>query len=413
MRQAEHLLVLPVPFRLQDGRLLIESQAHMGLERWLENFDTLLMAATITPIERCTDFRNIEWIGTEDLQDRVEFVHLPWSYRPIDFVRNYSRVRRVLKECIGRSKYLQFGIHAAWGDWASVAAEVALAMKRPYAVHMDNVSHEVVLHLSKAKTSWRKRVTGRMQASVIHRWHRRLIEHAGLALCHGADCYNTYRTWAQQPELVHNVHDLLVNEADFGTLDVDVKAHEVSSPLRVCYTGRAEIEKAPMEWVRAILTAKRCGANIKAVWLGNGSLWERMKAAAADWGLQDNIEFPGFLADRADVMRQIRNSHVMMFTHILPESPRCLIESLRCATPIVGYGSTYPADLIAENGGGILTTMGDPDGLGRQLAALAGAPALVGDLIRRAFEDGKRFRSKNVFEHRSDLIKRHLARFEG
>jgi len=45
IRPAEHLLVLPVPFCHRDGRILVESQALMGMHRWLENFQTLIIAA--------------------------------------------------------------------------------------------------------------------------------------------------------------------------------------------------------------------------------------------------------------------------------------------------------------------------------------------------------------------------------
>jgi hypothetical protein len=43
------LLVLPVPFGMRDGRLLVEAQAANGLDRWAENFSRVVVAAPVLP----------------------------------------------------------------------------------------------------------------------------------------------------------------------------------------------------------------------------------------------------------------------------------------------------------------------------------------------------------------------------
>ena len=50
-------------------------------------------------------------------------------------------------------------------------------------------------------------------------------------------------------------------------------------------------------------------------------------------GLGDVIELTGFVADRDLVIQRLRESDVMLFAHIEPESPRVLIEALMSACP--------------------------------------------------------------------------------
>jgi glycosyltransferase involved in cell wall biosynthesis len=95
----------------------------------------------------------------------------------------------------------------------------------------------------------------------------------------------------------------------------------------------------------------------------------------------------------------------MVFTHVTPESPRCLLEALISGTPIVGYESKYSSDLTTELGGGSFVPMHDWEALGRRIAELVANRAELKSLIREAALNGKRFNDKAVFAERSGLIK--------
>jgi len=63
----------------------------------------------------------------------------------------------------------------------------------------------------------------------------------------------------------------------------------------------------------------------------------------------------------------------MLFTHVTPESPRCLVESLTCGTPIIGYQSRYCEDLVKDFGGGTFVPVQDWKQLGELLYTLSKA----------------------------------------
>ncbi len=98
----------------------------------------------------------------------------------------------------------------------------------------------------------------------------------------------------------------------------------------------------------------------------------------------------------------------MLFCHKTPESPRCLIEALMSATPIVGYDSSFASDITSACGGGVLTPKNDVPSLAKTVASLSGDPKRVAELCIRARNDGASFSDVAVFRHRSDLIKNFL-----
>src|SRR5216684_716002 len=141
MEPGSMLLVVPVPFRVsEEGTLLAEQQASNGLERWAENFDRMIVAAPIIP-ESMLVGRGFRWVSTESLPSRarIDFVRLPWAYRPDHFVRAWRPTRRVLAGLIPRAEYLQFAIGGLFGDWGCVAALEAARQGRRFAIHADRV----------------------------------------------------------------------------------------------------------------------------------------------------------------------------------------------------------------------------------------------------------------------------------
>jgi colanic acid/amylovoran biosynthesis glycosyltransferase len=97
-----------------------------------------------------------------------------------------------------------------------------------------------------------------------------------------------------------------------------------------------------------------------------------------------------------------------VFCHVTPESPRCLLEALMSAVPLVGYWSAFAQDLVATEGGGEFVPIGDTEALAQAIAR----QALDAPLRRRNTEAARRsglhFSDEAVFAHRSELIKAHL-----
>ncbi|MBZ0262562.1 MAG: glycosyltransferase [Hyphomicrobiales bacterium] len=297
------LLVLPVPFmRSQDGRLLFEKQACNGVRLWRENFGRVTIAAPLKPGIPPLG----EWIAAPEISN-VEYVLLPYTYHPVLFFRKLTETRRQLAGLIANSKYLQFAIGGLIGDWATFACLEAIRLKRPYCVWTDIVASET----DRIRALSRGPVKHRIHAAVTYlptRYlERYVIGKAALGLFHGNDTFSTYAKFNRMPKLVHNIHlgpEMVLSEQSLAAKNKG----RAERPLQICYTGRVEPQKGPGDWVEVLQEVKRSGAKFKAVWVGDGSLLDRMRTRVRDLGLQAEVEFMG----NVDHSSPVNNS---IFTH--------------------------------------------------------------------------------------------------
>lgn len=403
------LLVLPVPFRAKGNQLFFESQACNGLERWADNFESVVVAAPVMPESLAEQDKTMTWRNTATLANpkRFELVPLPWAYSLLKFLSCYSSVRASLAALISRCRYLQFAIGGLFGDWAAVAALEAHKQGRAYAVHTDRVEHEVILQVTRG-ARLRTRMKARVLAPLMASYHKWIIKNCALGLWHGEDCYSAYSPFCDRSYLIHDIHTKPSDSISDIEVSEKIKRAKSDQTIRICYAGRIDPMKAPIDWVQAIGRARDLGVNLHATWMGDGVLLDAMKATIANRGLNSSIELIGFEGDRDKLLKRIRESHIMLFTHITQESPRCLIESLVCGTPIIGYQSRYPEDLVKDFGGGMFVPMKDWKQLGDLLSTLSKDRQRLSQLILQAGENGTRFNDEAVFHERSELIKKVL-----
>jgi len=153
--------------------------------------------------------------------------------------------------------------------------------------------------------------------------------------------------------------------------------------------------------------ARDLGVPVRAVWFGEGPLRREAEQEIQRLDLVDTVSLPGFVTDRGKLLEELRSSHVLLFTHVTPESPRCLLESLICGTPIVGYRNRVAEELTSTLGGGRFTDIHDWKSLGQELAKLAANRGQLRQLTLDAAGNGQRFNDQAVFTERSQLILRY------
>lgn len=405
------LLVVPVPFCALGKQLRLEPQAFNGVERWADNFTRLVMAAPVVPLEASTGCEDMaDWKDPAELpcRERVEFVPLPYAYHPLRFLPAYRPIRRLLAGWIARCRYLQFAFGGLFGDWAAVAALEAHHQRRPYALHADRVEDEVVIRTS-AQYGWMKRWRRRLLATAMKHYHRWIVRRCALGLWNGRGCYAAYSPFCPNSHIIHDLHTSPADIISAEQLELKAQRSLADAELRICYAGRADEMKAPLEWLRAVGRCRERGVPLQATWLGDGPLLGQMRSLAAQAGLADHVTFPGFVGDRSRVLETMRSAHLMLFTHVTPESPRCLLEALLSGTPIVGYSDAYPEDLVAKAGGGRFVPVRRWDMLGDLLADLWRDRHQLAALIHDAARSGSRYSDIAVFRERSQLIKTYLG----
>lgn len=398
------LIYVPAQAYRSDGRLFLENQSIVGMNRWVDHFAKVVIMSPVLN-QPAPEGWSPASVGAE-LPDNLEIHLLPTAYRPDQFLKAYSKTRAQIAALIDRADYLSFSIGGLFGDWGSVAAFVAHRKKRAFAVWADRVESQVV-RSGAASGPLRRRIRDRLYHRPMAWLERAVIRRASLGLFHGMDTFKAYESYSSNPQVVH---DILLDQADHIAPDAlnDKIARADQGPLRIVFAGRADPMKGPLEWVEALLALHDKGVAFQATWLGDGALLEDMKARLHGTAIEQDVAFTGFITDRQELLNHLRAAHVHMFCHKTLESPRNLIEALISATPIVGYDSDYARDLVHKHAGGALVPIGDAQGLAQAVADLAQDRARLAAMIGDAYADGSVFSSEAVFQHRSDVIKANL-----
>jgi len=404
----ELLLVLPVCLARGPDGLLFEAQACNGMERWLENFSRIEVICPVLSDEEFRCAHSTVWKPVSDIAgvERVNFIGLPYAPKLGSFVWSHRSSRAIIRQAIERSRYLCFAIGGLFGDWGAVACLEAQRLGRPYAVWTDRVEHKVGL-IAASTLSFFQRVKARARARLMYRLERRCIRRAALGLFHGASCFAEYAPWCRNSHLVHDVHAKVSDAISSEQLEVKCRQIAGGTRARIIYVGRADEMKGPLEWLEVLDLARKQGLDFEARWIGDGPLRSDMQRAVTNRGLEAVVGLPGFVADRGQLLASLRESHLFLFCHKTPESPRNLVEALISGCPIVGYGSDFAADITSDGGGEFVAT-GDTAALAQQLCQLASDRTKLVALTQAAAASGKKFNDVAVFQHRSNLIKQHL-----
>jgi colanic acid/amylovoran biosynthesis glycosyltransferase len=400
------LLDLGVPFRMLDGKLHIEAQAHNGLRRWLDNFDRITVCAPVLP-DRFTE-SSMQWTAADSLlaDGRIQAQPFPWSYDIAAHIRNVGAVRVALRGLIPQHRYLCFSNLGWLGTWGRVACEEAFRQGRPYSVWLDWVLHAmpVAPQANPVKKIWQA-----LQRTMLKHTSLRDIRRATLGLFHGKTVFDAYAGLCKVSRVVHDVH---LGEQDIIPEPLLEKRFTATTgPLKILYLGRVHPMKGPTEWLdtmESVLAQTKGTLDVRAEWVGDGPLLTELRAAVRSRNLSDHIRFSGAEMDRQKVLEIFRSADVFAFCHLTPESPRCLIEALMSGLPILGFESAYAVDLLGGSQGGTLVPMGDTAALAKAIVARLSDREALRQMARAARQSGMCFSDVAVFRHRSDLIKEFL-----
>lgn len=410
MMEDQLLLVTHVPLKSVGGALSIDDQTAEGLMRWSENFGRVAYAGIAVPEASLSLPSTTNWVPIADLPcaSRLDVFAMPNAYRLQTFFSEYRAGRARLAGKIAGSRYLCFTLGALAGDWAAVASLEAIRQERKYAVWFDRVEHEVI-RSDLPTMPFKRRLKETTLLPVMQHYHRYLIRQSHVGLFQGMDCYDHYSQFTDVGHCVYDTHTKPSDFIDKNSLNKKIESALSGEPLRICYVGRAADMKGPFDWLNVMEMLRDSDLPFKARWLGDGPLLQQMRAIVESKNLSAHVELAGFVSDRQMTLDTLKESHLFVFCHKTPESPRCLIESLVCGAPIVGYTSAYARGLVEPKGGGGFVDVGDIKGLSDRIVALHRNRPSLAQTIVAAAQSGLRFDEERLYRERAGLIRTQLG----
>ena len=399
--------VLPSVLRSTGNELEIDVDFAEAIKVYLEHFDSVSIACPVTTkiedsgLERCRPVKDLPWN-----EDRLKLIPLPRAFRLSEFLRQVGPVSRLLKTEIEDADYLVFSPHTLVGDWPTLAIREAVKLGRPYVIEADIVYYDT----AKSGVPWKRFIKQHVLRPLFQWLYRYCLRHSSLAFFQGQDVYDAYSPFCDNPHKLH-YHVLIYKDDQITDVQLERKLDNIKNnlPLKICYVGRAVDMKGPMDWLYAVHELIKSGVQLKATWLGDGSLLTAMRTGAESLGIAKHVSFPGYVTDRKEILRTMKEADIFLFCHKTRESARCLGEALACGCPLVGYASAYPVDLVARHGGGLFASQGDWGELAKLVQRLTNSREELATLTSRASISGKRFDRTETMKNRIELIKKYVA----
>ena len=398
------LLVIPPVVLKRGDDILVDGDFSNNLEAYLREFDMVTVACPPAADDR--DFHRLRLATELNGSSKLRILLLPEPYREDRYVLGKGKVTRLLSTEIEKARYLLISPHAPF-DWSTLAAEICIRKNRKYNMEADwNVPYTTKYIYNKLPFGFsmlRKKIW--LRYYIPKYW--RCLRNSALSLVKAGDVYTDYREIAPNAHPVMNIQ--ISDEERIGRNALEAKVARIltGQPIRLVYAGRAIEMKGPMHWLRTLKRLRDRGIGFEAVWFGTGELSGQMEAYVRAHGLDQSCHLSG-RATRDEVLAAMRASDVFLFCHMTRESPRCLVEALASAAPLVGFGTDYSRCLVEECGGGDFVDPGDIAGLTDLIEKYSVDREALAKLVREAAASSKLLDRDSAIGARIALMKEHL-----
>lgn len=399
--------VVPPIVRDVGCGLEMDVDFYHSLRIYLEHFDSFAVACPVrttdikgSGLESCISMKELPW-GP----DRFKFIPLPNTHYPVEFLRLLPEVRRQLQAEIIDAEHLIFTPYSLIGDWPTVAIRQAVKLRRPYTIEADTVHGDLMRKRHISHVPWKRWIKKNILFPAFDRSYNFCLSHSSVGVFQGRDVFNAYASLCINPYKLN--HHIPVYAGDHISIDeLQKKTREIlrGEPVKICYAGRAIDMKGPLEWVEVLHQLALSGVKFEATWLGDGPMLAEMQAKVAAHNIP-GINFAGFISDRETVLTALKKAHIFLFCHNTLESARVLGEAVACGAPLVGFKTAYPADLVAEHGGGTFCEMGNVLALASLVQDLDCDRQKLADLVTSAARSGRDFDRDAALLKRVELVR--------
>ena len=145
--------------------------------------------------------------------------------------------------------------------------------------------------------------------------------------------------------------------------------------------GRFAPEKGHRYLIGALNLLNQRDVAWRCIFLGDGELEAELRALAAEYGLSDQIAFPGFCED---VFSVLLTADVFVLPSLHESSPNALIEAMGIGMPCIASDVGGIADLIEDGKDGIRVPPQDASSLAASLHRVLTEPDFANELGRNA-----------------------------
>ena len=190
---------------------------------------------------------------------------------------------------------------------------------------------------------------------------------------------------------VRNEIKIIPNGIDFGKIG-RIKASENESDI--IFAGRLIKEKNVDVLIKAVELVKKEVPDVKCVIIGEGPEKKELEKLGYNLGLENNIEFTGFLEDYEGVISRMKSSKVFVLPSTREGFGIVALEANACGLPVVTVNHKMNAacDFITNNENGFICELSEEDVAEKILRGLDEGK----DMERKCIESARRYDWDNI-----------------
>ena len=314
--------------------------------------------------------------------NRIEFVPVPIFHGPIQYAKNYFKVRRSVKNVVN-------GCDAAILRLPSTVAQLisgdVLKSRIPYAV-------EVVFDAKDgADTS----------ESILEKILWKIIHHKMTKLCYNADgvsCvtekYLQQRYFSKKANHFTSHYSTLALDKSFCTSPRQFPEKDILTIAHVDMQLELNGRKGTRQVIDALSLLKNRGIFVNVVFAGEdrGNSKEIIMEYAASVGVDKQVSCPGFLS-RAELGSLLDRSDLFVLPTKAEGLPRVIIEAMAKGLPVVTTPASGNPELIREE---YLVDYKDVEGMAQKIAELV--------MSKDAYERASKSNYNKSLEYAPDIL---------
>jgi glycosyltransferase involved in cell wall biosynthesis len=297
-------------------------------------------------------------VTMSEVEDGIRFVSLgSTTWRTRQFWGSYRRIRKQCEQLAAESDVLHAGINNLWQPYSLVGFNAARRKDKTtvFVLDGDEIQRMRDLH---GTDPLRLRVRHAGYCAVYARVAAKAVARADLALLKGQQLHQRYGRWARNAK---DFFDTSFHDSDIvpaAELERKCSATLAGGPVRCLSLGRLVGYKGVDHTLRAIAAAVGAGADVRLDVIGDGPALGELSALATTLGIRERVEFKGARPYGPALLREIAQSHVLLFTSTAEETPRSLFDGLAGGCALLAFDLPFTRQVVAQLGHGALVERG-------------------------------------------------------
>lgn len=383
-----YTVVIDVPFRrLSNDAVEVAADWARSLILLRDSFNGRFGSLTIAAPEMPPGTGPIteqQPVTVRNREDGIDFVRIGstlWKTR--GFWSHYFQIRGVLNGLIARSDVVHAGINNLYWPYSLTGFHAAARANKTTVFILDGDAILRERQLAEGTCVW-TRLKTQAYCRLYYRQAKHAVSVADLSLLKGRALYDRYAASAKNAKQFYNtsytVKDIIANNC------LESKRRQVLSgaPLRCVSIGRLVRYKEVSHTIEAVARAAAGATNLTLDIIGDGPDRHRLSGMTAALKANDIVRFLGAREYGSDLLRQLRDYHLMMFTSLAEETPRALFDGMAAGCALAAYDIPFTREIVSECRHGALVPRRDVTALSDAVRDLHHNRAKLASLMTNA-----------------------------